>query len=262
MDAQVASNLRVDPLPLRDGSRAPAASLTDISQLVPQDVQRFRTLVVRRSPFGVRPPAQYALIWKGAAYAVWQRPVDATAAVSDLLVYPGRASCEDVEAYVKSAADGAELAWAPSPSARAVPLVPEGRSPLRAGAVVSEGVLVGTVDVQSSGVTGLWLGGTVAGGAVVEIDGRVVARVAPRPAWPGTYVLLASPYLERGERAVRVRFSGSSWQPGSAAAAVGPVGELAVGGDGAAARLGSVDATRIDALCSRQPAWVAAFAAR
>jgi hypothetical protein len=75
-------------------------------------------------------------------------------------------------------------------------------------------------------------------------------------------VLLASPYLERGERAVRVRFSGSSWQPGSAAAAVGPVGELAVGGDGAAARLGSVDATRIDALCSRQPAWVAAFAAR
>jgi hypothetical protein len=37
-------------------------------------VLAFRTLVLRRTPVGTRPPAPYRLVWQRRFYEVWQRP--------------------------------------------------------------------------------------------------------------------------------------------------------------------------------------------
>jgi hypothetical protein len=75
LDAEGASELRRRPIPLRDGSTLPKAGFADIAAFHPDAVRTYRTLVLRRSPIGSRPPAPYRLVWQRRFYEVWQRPV-------------------------------------------------------------------------------------------------------------------------------------------------------------------------------------------
>jgi len=74
LDAEGASELRRRVVPLGDGSTVPRGTSADIAALMPDAVLDYRTLVLRRSPVGTRPPAQYHLAWHGRFYEVWQRP--------------------------------------------------------------------------------------------------------------------------------------------------------------------------------------------
>jgi len=74
LDAEGASELRRRVVPLRDGSTVPTATSPDIAALLPEAVLEYRTLVLRRTPVGSRPPTQYRLAWQGRFYEVWQRP--------------------------------------------------------------------------------------------------------------------------------------------------------------------------------------------
>jgi hypothetical protein len=74
LDPEGASELRRRVIPLRDGSVVPKAGYADISAFRPDSVQAYRTLVLRRTPVGSRPPASYHRVWEGRFYEVWQRP--------------------------------------------------------------------------------------------------------------------------------------------------------------------------------------------
>jgi hypothetical protein len=74
LDAEGASELRRRPIPLRDGSTLPKARFADIAAFRPDALRTYRTLVLRRTPVGSRPPAPYRLVWQRRFYEVWQRP--------------------------------------------------------------------------------------------------------------------------------------------------------------------------------------------
>jgi hypothetical protein len=74
LDAEGASELRRRTVPLRDGSTVPKAGFADIAAFRPEAILTYRTLVLRRTPVGSRPPAPYRRVWSRRFYEVWQRP--------------------------------------------------------------------------------------------------------------------------------------------------------------------------------------------
>src|SRR5262249_50649540 len=74
LDAEGASELRVDQVPLADGSVVPPGGYADIDRFRYPDLLMYRTLVLRRSPVESRPGAPYRLVLRGKWYDVWQRP--------------------------------------------------------------------------------------------------------------------------------------------------------------------------------------------
>jgi hypothetical protein len=73
LDPEGSSELRRRPVPLKDGSALPKGHFADLASFRPADLLVYRTLVLRRSPVGSRPPAAYRLVWDGRFYEVWQR---------------------------------------------------------------------------------------------------------------------------------------------------------------------------------------------
>jgi hypothetical protein len=74
LDAEGASELRRNLIPLRDGSTVPKGGFADLAAFQPDAVLAYPTLVLRRTPAGSRPPAPYRLVWERRFYEVWQRP--------------------------------------------------------------------------------------------------------------------------------------------------------------------------------------------
>jgi hypothetical protein len=74
LDAEGASELRRRVIPLRNGSTVPKGGFADLAKFRPEAVLTYRTLVLRRTPVGSRPPAPYRLVWQRRFYEVWQRP--------------------------------------------------------------------------------------------------------------------------------------------------------------------------------------------
>jgi hypothetical protein len=74
LDAEGASELRRSAIPLRNGSTVPKGGFADLAEFQPDAVLAYRTLVLRRTPLGSRPPAPYRLVWERRFYEVWQRP--------------------------------------------------------------------------------------------------------------------------------------------------------------------------------------------
>jgi hypothetical protein len=74
LDPEGSSELRRRPIPLRDGSLVPKGGYADLAAFRPEAVLAYRTLVLRRSPVGTRPPAPYRRVWQRRFYEVWQRP--------------------------------------------------------------------------------------------------------------------------------------------------------------------------------------------
>lgn len=83
LDAEGASELRRSLIALRDGSTVPKGGFADLAAFRPDAVLAYRTLVLRRSPVGTRPPAPYRLVWQKRFYEVWQRPEVAQVAATD-----------------------------------------------------------------------------------------------------------------------------------------------------------------------------------
>jgi hypothetical protein len=83
LDAEGASELRRRPIPLRNGTLVPKGGFADLAAFRPEAVLTYRTLVLRRTPVGSRPPAPYALVWQQRFYEVWQRPESIAVSASE-----------------------------------------------------------------------------------------------------------------------------------------------------------------------------------
>ncbi|HEY7631626.1 MAG TPA: hypothetical protein VH817_13030, partial [Thermoleophilaceae bacterium] len=74
-DPEGASELRRRRIPLRNGSLLEKGESAEVDQFDTPSLLVYRTLVLRRSPVGSRPPAPYELVSSGRWYDVWQRAI-------------------------------------------------------------------------------------------------------------------------------------------------------------------------------------------
>src|SRR5919204_654429 len=115
-DPEGASELRRRQIPLRNGQLLEKGESADVDQFDTNALLVYRTLVLRRSPVGSRPPAPYHLVSSGHWYDVWQRDTDASPRVTTHLslgddVNSGAVpKCSDVLALAAQAGSGGRLA--------------------------------------------------------------------------------------------------------------------------------------------------------
>ncbi len=73
LEPEGASELRRRAVPLRNRSMLTKGGYADIGEFEPNALLAYRTLVLRRSPVGTRPPMIFTRVWQRRFYEVWQR---------------------------------------------------------------------------------------------------------------------------------------------------------------------------------------------
>jgi hypothetical protein len=229
LDPESPSELRPRPVALRNGQVLQKGTSADIDEFDLGAVLTYRTLVVRRSGTGSRPPSIYRLIWAGSYYEVWQRP---TAAPSDILEHLSLGSryqpaatpnCGDVQRLAGLARNGGMLAMVARPPTTTVEL---SSAPYPAGLQRSvedrrviylrrQTTLVLDAPVSSSGSYDVWLGGSFLSRLSLSIDGRSLAARRHELNWPGQYSPMGEVDLTAGTHRVTVTYKGPDLHPGS-----------------------------------------------
>lgn len=114
LDAESASELRVHPIPMSDGSQVPKGFAADISLFDPNTINYYKLLVLRKSPVSSRPPLNYQLIWSGEHYEVWKR-MDSAPMIKKMLSLgnnfsPGSIpTCSEVTTFLSDRAKGEKI---------------------------------------------------------------------------------------------------------------------------------------------------------
>jgi hypothetical protein len=268
LDAEGASELRRDVVPLRSGQPVPPEGYADVDRFSLRPLLVFRTLVLRRSPVESRPPAAYRLVDSRRWYDVWQR----SASPPRVLAHLPLGSALD-PAAVPSCAHIARLARVPG--ARRLVGVP--REPVQVIGFPatglprgwSPGADPGSVDPRASagfgariavprtGRYGVWVGGSFAGAIAISVDGRPIGDARHQLEWTGQFVEIGAARLAAGSHRLEIRYTVGGWRPGSDALAPFPLGPLAVAPDDPG-RLVSVTPDRSRRLCGRRLDWVEA----
>lgn len=84
MKAESASELRVSPVELRDGTTLNKGEAADISSFDPRALDKYKALVLRRTPNFSRPPWPFVLAQSGTWFDVWVRDESRAKPLSDL----------------------------------------------------------------------------------------------------------------------------------------------------------------------------------
>jgi hypothetical protein len=231
MDAEGASELRVRPIPLASGKMLDKGQSADLDLFSSGDLLIYRSLVLRRSPVESRPPAPYALVWRGRYYELWQRTDPSTPqliehlALGDSWHAAAVPSCTEVE-RLGSVAERAHgrLVAAPRTNSAVLDLssavLPTGwRSDPAGRAVVptSNGTLTSSITAPRGGIYSVYLGGSFARTATVSIDGHRSGSLRGVLSETGQWVPFGSLRLAAGSHEVSLRYSGSGLRPGSGA---------------------------------------------
>ena len=276
-DAEGASELRRRLIPLRDGSSLPKSGTADVDAFDPVALRDYRSLVLRTSPLGSRPPSAYALLRAGESYDLWQRPAVAPAAfVADLplgsATDPGAVpSCAAVRALGAQAGPGGRLVSV----ARVRPTVlPLGALRLGGGLTTGadaqtlvptdDGTASGQVAIPADGEYAVWLGGSTRGTTTVRVDGKATGAVRGRLNNQGGMMRFGRVRLTRGTHRVELTYADGGLAPGERGqASLGlPLGPLVLAPpERQPLPTSSVPASGASALCGRHLDWIEAYAA-
>src|SRR3954453_12575196 len=90
LDPEAPAELRRRVIPTRSGQGLGKNEWAPLDEFLLEPVLLYRTIVTRRSPAEARPPAEYALIYRGRYYDVWQRHVPQRARVLPSSVFGGQ----------------------------------------------------------------------------------------------------------------------------------------------------------------------------
>jgi hypothetical protein len=175
-----------------DGSRPPFGYPVELSALRPEDVERFRTLVVRRSPSDDAPPPGYRREWSGRFYDIWSRAGGG----------PGDAArCRQAE--LDTAKRRLPAGWSRRTDDRSLVQT------------VGPGEVSGSVELPSSGRYEVWLRGSFGRDVDVRIDGRHAGSAGDELAQPAAWLDLGSVELDAGDHRIELVRSGGSLAPGN-----------------------------------------------
>jgi len=237
-------------VPLRNGLALTKAGWAPLDSFTPEIILGYRSLVTRRDPAETRPPTPYRLIYQGAYYDLWQRPVRPVERVIEMVPfgeeathpYCGNASgvqrpaapcpldpvgfpsCKTILGYANRAQEyGAELVA----FQRAQPIVvwgdealypaswedePYGRSLLPSG----PGRAVAHIAVPTSQRYAIYLAGNFGGrGLELRIDGRKVGFIANELSEFFTVPKVATLYLTAGQHTFEYVVPNATLAPGS-----------------------------------------------
>jgi len=204
LDPEGASELRRRFDYLVDGTMLDKGASADIDRIRDDQVQVYRTLVLRQGPAASRPPSDYRRVWSGRWYDVWQRPVHQKRTIlrhvplGNVNQAAAVAPCAVVKAL-----PGRRLAAATRPQAIGL-----GNPPL-------DGTQQLQVKVPVDGVYTAWLAGDWFGDASISIDGHKVGSLREELNWPGLYTDLGSTPLQAGSHLVGITYRPGGWHPGS-----------------------------------------------
>jgi hypothetical protein len=193
-------------------------------------VERFATIVMRRSPGQSRPPSNFREIWKGSYYTVWRRGPGTPAAHVPLgngWEPSGVPKCGTIGALARHAQrEGQHLTYAERPGNVSANLARAGASPNVFPSVDLEGRpqlnfagpghIEGTLRVARPGRYVVWLGGTVDRAVAVSIDGRLLGAPLQQSGGDGTTIDVAEVELAAGRHSWRLARGGGDLRPDDA----------------------------------------------
>jgi hypothetical protein len=199
----------------------------DLDQLTLASLERFRTIVARRSPAWSRPPSNFALVWTGRYYTVWRRvgpsPLEHIAFGGS---YQPSAvpSCARVRAVARRAARaGGRIAFAPRAGNISLNLAGVYHSPLIVSSTDYEGRpqlvwtapgrVEGGFDVKVPGRYALWLGGDVDRPLHVLVDHRLVGAPAAQSGDDATTIDVGTVTLAGGKHTLQLVRGGGDLRP-------------------------------------------------
>lgn len=190
----------------------------DLDSIALGSVERFKTIVMRRSPAWSRPPSNFALVRTGSYYTVWRRVgpspiahIPLGAGFEPSSVPP----CKALRGVARQAEHlHAEITFAPRPINISVNLANAARSP----SIVVSSDLEGRPElsmpgpariesgfrVRSAGAYELWLAGDADRPLSVFVDGRLAGAVSEQSGDDGNVMEVARVHLSAGKHLVRV----------------------------------------------------------
>ena len=206
VDAEGASELRIRPIPLRNGQVLPKGGTANIDEFDQGALRVYRTLVLRRSPAESRPPSDYRLVSSGRWYDVWQRDGAASQVLEHLPLGDGAQpaavpDCSEVERLARVAGPAGRLAAVERPET----IVAQPSGP-------SEDI---TVDVPLGGGYAIWMGGSIRNRLETAVDGEPLSDIRHHLDYAGQYTLLGMTELAAGEHVVTLVHSHGGLRPGS-----------------------------------------------
>jgi hypothetical protein len=274
MTTEGASELRRHFIYLRGGGVADTGVSPDIDEIELPSVLDYRTLVLRLSGAGSRPPSVYKSAWTGRYYQVWQRPAGPSPILEHLSLgsrYQPAAVplCRDVLRLARqAAARSGLLATVVRPPA--IVIQPSGlvAAPTSFG---SYGEAADTLYLtkktsldlpfaaDSAGIYGLWIGGSFRSRLRGSIDAKQVGAAHDQLEWPGNFVRLGDARLPAGTHVLRLTYTGPDLSPGSAGAPAFGVGPFVLAKRTDDRQVTYVEPSDARSLCGRSLDWVEAL---
>lgn len=268
LDTEVAAELRVNQIPLRDGTIGQKGESFDVSAFPPSTLEAYPLLVLRRSPTGSRPPATYEMARAGTYYDVWRRipgtpGTPADVALAGLYAVAPDAACDAITGLAQDATSGSSLVAAPMTPATVLPL---GAGPLPAGWTANgdgasvtpaeAGSVILPVDIPVSGTYEVWVAGSYPGQLIASVDGAPIAEGRSMVEPGGSLTTsLGRVNLEAGPHQLTLDYTKPWWRPGtdSGPFSLGPVYLTDTDADRS---LISVPVDQATGLCGRDLSWV------
>jgi hypothetical protein len=241
----------------------------DLDSLVLPSIERFRTIVMRRSPLWSRPPGNFTLEWSGRYYTVWRRVGRSPRAHVGLAGASGPTAvprCETLRSLGKRAMRiGARIAFVPRPQSVSADLTTTARSSLVGVSSDLEGHpqlgfggparVQGSFSVKATTDYEMWLGGDVDRPLHVIVDGRGIGAPAAQSGDDGTMVYVATIRLRAGRHSFQLVRGGGDLRPddNGSTAIDGVIFEPVGAEDG---RVQTVAAHAWHSLCGRELDWI------
>jgi hypothetical protein len=186
---------------LRGGDRPRFGLPADLEELKGSELERFGSIVVRRSPEPLPPTPDFELAWRGRWYDLFRRRDGVSVSRRGC----GRAAV---------APDGRLPRFEPARSR-----LPAGwarrTDPPSQIQTVGPGVVSGALEVTAGGRFEVWLSGSFGRAVAVRIDGRDVGEVEDQLSTPYGWVLVGAVRLEEGDHRVEIEREGGDLEPGN-----------------------------------------------
>ncbi len=236
-------------LPTTTGTLLVKTAYADLDSFSIQTLEPYRSIVVRNSPVESRPPSLWHIVWSGRYYQLYQRAAHPTERIlqhiplGDQSQYPycGAAENGPTEALCSIApasippctlvrtlgatarAEGARLVAYQRP----LPIVIRGDDLQWPAAWYHDsvghtltpytpGTAIAHIEVNSTQVYELWLGGSFTRGFQVKVDGRSIGQAKDEIFDINGYVPMAKLHLTAGVHTIAITYpSADIWTPGT-----------------------------------------------